>query len=225
MTDPAIPLPSILDAASLEPGVTRFWLVRHALVEENARARLYGIRDVPLCPESLVAQEPMYRALARRLPQRDASWYVTPLSRTRRTLEAIARWRDAPIRPDVVEELLEQDLGDWAGLRHAELPPLLARPPHPFWPPAADEVPPGGESFDAVCARVAGALDRLAEGHRGGEVVAVSHGGAIRAAVAHALGLTGEQSLRLSVQNLSVTVLERHDAAWRVVSVNELPGI
>ena len=217
-------LPSILDAVSLEPGVTRFWLVRHALVEENARGFLYGIRDVPLCPESLVAQDAMYRALARRLPAR-ARWYVTSLSRTRRTLEAIARFRDDEVAPDIADGLLEQDLGDWAGLRHAELPPLLGRPAHPFWPLAADEVPPRGESFDAVCRRVGPALETLAERHAGGEIVAVSHGGAIRAAVAHALDLTAGQALRLSVQNLSVTVLERHDRAWRAVSVNELPGV
>ena len=28
---------------------TRFWLIRHAIVDENARAMLYGIMDVPLC--------------------------------------------------------------------------------------------------------------------------------------------------------------------------------
>ena len=217
-------LPSILDAVGLEPGLTRFWLIRHALVEENARARLYGIRDVPLCPESLVAQVPMYQALAARLPD-EADWIVTPLSRTRRTADAIAAWR--PHKPELAVEpgLIEQDLGDWQGLAHAELPPLLSQPAHPFWPVAADERPPGGESFVDVCARVGATLDRLAERHRGREVVAISHGGAIRAAVAHALALTAAQSLQLSVQNLSVTILERHEAAWRVVSINELPGV
>ncbi len=43
---------------------TRFWLIRHALVEENARAILYGIMDVPLCETTLLEQAPMYRALA-----------------------------------------------------------------------------------------------------------------------------------------------------------------
>ena len=47
---------------------TRFWLIRHAVVAENERARLYGIRDVQLCPDSLIAQVPMYRALAALLP-------------------------------------------------------------------------------------------------------------------------------------------------------------
>ena len=41
---------------------TKFWLIRHAIVAENERAQLYGIRDVQLCPESLLAQAPMYRA-------------------------------------------------------------------------------------------------------------------------------------------------------------------
>jgi broad specificity phosphatase PhoE len=166
----------------------------------------------------------MYRALAERLP-RDAHWVVTPLSRTRRTADAIARW--LPSIPELAVEpgLIEQDLGEWQGLAHADLPPRLVQPAHPFWPVAADEVPPGGESFAQVCDRVGDAMERLAQAHRGREMVVVSHGGAIRAAVAHALRLTPEQALLLSVQNLSVTVLERHDRSWRVVSVNELPGL
>jgi hypothetical protein len=52
---------------------TRFWLIRHAIVDENARAMLYGIMDVPLCETSLLEQAPMYQALAARLP-RPALW-------------------------------------------------------------------------------------------------------------------------------------------------------
>ena len=67
---------------------TSFWLIRHALVAENARAFLYGVMDVPLCESALVEQGPIYRTLAGRLP-RQADWLVTPLSRTRRTAETI----------------------------------------------------------------------------------------------------------------------------------------
>ena len=52
-------------------------------------------------------------------------------------------------------------------------------------------------------------------------MVVVSHGGAIRAAVAHALRISADNALHLSVQNLSLTRLERHPAGWRVVCVNE----
>ena len=202
---------------------TRFWLIRHALVEENARAILYGVMDVPLCETTLLEQAPMYRALAQRLP-RPAVWAVTPLSRTRRTAEAIFRAGYPPVEPQIEPGLIEQSLGEWQGLPHADLPARLALPKHAFWPLAGDEVPPGGESMEAVIARTGAALERLANTNRDRDVVIVSHGGTIRAAVAHALRIEADNALHLSIQNLSLTRLERTPEGWRVVCVNELPG-
>ena len=71
-----------------------------------------------------------------------------------------------------------------------------------------------------VILRVGRAMDRLAAAYDGRDVVIVSHGGAIRAAVAHAIGIGADNALHLAVQNLSVTRLERQDDAWRVVCVN-----
>ena len=201
--------------------VTRFWLIRHALVEENARAMLYGTMDVPLCPDALVADAPMYRALAARLP-RPAAWVVTPLSRTVLTAEALFRAGYPAQSPAVEPDLIEQDLGEWQGLAHAHLPAKLRLPAHAFWPLGGEEIPPGGESMAAVIERVGRAMERLALAHAGRDVVVVSHGGAIRAAVAHAIGIKADNALHLSVQNLSLTWLERHEGGWRVVCVNEV---
>jgi alpha-ribazole phosphatase len=201
---------------------TRFWLIRHAIVDENARAMLYGTMDVELCPHSLEAQGPMYAALGQRLP-RPATWVVTPLSRTRRTAEAIFRAGYPPADLAVEPGLIEQSLGEWQGLPHADLPAKLTLPAHAFWPLGGKEHPPGGESMVAVIARVGAALERLVT-RLGGDVVVVSHGGAIRAAVAHALGIGPDNALHLSVHNLSLTRMERHRAGWRVVCVNETPG-
>jgi len=203
--------------------MTGFWLIRHALVDENARAILYGTMDVELCASTLLEQTPMYRALAQRLP-RPASWTVTPLSRTRRTAEAIFAAGYPRATLTVEPDLIEQSLGEWQGLPHAALPPLLTLPVPPFWPLAALEHPPGGETMAHVIARVGAALERLAVSHAGRDVVVVMHGGSIRAAVAHALRIAPDAALQLSVQNLSLTRLERHETAWRVVCVNELPG-
>jgi len=202
---------------------TNLWLIRHALVEENARAILYGTMDVELCPTTLVEQAPMYRALAERLP-RPANWVVTPLSRTRRTAQAIFA-AGYPVQELTVEPgLIEQHLGEWQGLVHAALPARLAQPKHPFWPLAGTELPPGGETFVEMIARVGPAIEALAVRYPGQDVVAVSHGGAIRAAVAHCLRIGADNALHLSVNNLSLTRLERHDDGWRVVCVNEMPG-
>ena len=75
-----------------------------------------------------------------------------------------------------------------------------------------------------VIERVGETLERLATQHPGEDVIIVSHGGAIRAAVAHCLRIGPDNALHLTVQNLSLTRLERSPNGWRVVCVNELPG-
>ena len=203
---------------------TGFWILRHAIVEENARAMLYGIMDVPICEISLVEQVSIYRGLARRLPH-DAAWRVTPLSRTRRTAEAIFA-AGYPRKPLEIEpELIEQSLGEWQGLVHAALPARLELAAHAFWPLGGEERPPGGESMAEVIVRVGPALERLAAGHDGGDVVIVSHGGTIRAMLAHAIAARPDTVLHFAIQNLSLTRLERHPEGWRVVCVNELAGV
>jgi broad specificity phosphatase PhoE len=202
---------------------TNFWLLRHALVEQNARARLYGTLDVPLCPETLLAQTPAYQSLAHHLP-RPANWVVTPLCRTRMTADAIIAAGYPAASFQVEPDLVEQCLGDWQGLPHAELPERLQTPAHPFWPLSADERPPGGETLIEVLARVGPAMERLAQQFLGQQVVIVSHGGAIRMAIAHAMGIAAGASLHLAIQNLSVTRLERFHAGWRVVGVNAVAG-
>lgn len=201
---------------------TRFWLIRHAPVSERARKILYGTMDVELCAESLAEAAPLCHLIALRLP-RPAFWVVSPLSRTRLTADAIFA-AGYPRTVAVVEPaMIEQNLGAWQGLTHAELPQHLANPAHPFWPLAGRERPPGGESMADVIHRVGPSLESLAARHAGSDIVIVSHGGAIRAAVAHALGLSADAALSFSVHNLSLTRLERYPEAWRVVSVNELP--
>jgi alpha-ribazole phosphatase len=200
--------------------MTRFWLLRHAIVEPTARAVLYGRMDVGLCKPSLQEQAPAYRAIARRLP-RDAVWVVTPLSRTARTADAIQQAGYPATEAKIEPGLIEQDLGDWQGLPHADLPARLSEPAHAFWPLGATETPPGGESMDHVVARVGVTLENLAVAHAGQDVVAISHGGAIRAALAHATGTDARATLHFAIQNLSLTVIERFPEGWRVVCVNE----
>jgi broad specificity phosphatase PhoE len=176
--------------------------------------------DVAICDAQLAAEAALYRWLAARLPQ-PARWAATPLGRTRATAAAIFAAgypaQELAIEPD----LAEQALGAWQGISHEALTERLRAPPHPFWPHAAAERPPGGESLDDVRARVGPVIERLAEA--GGDHVVVAHGGTIRAALAHALDLDAHRALMFSVKNLSLTMLERHGAHWRVVAVNEEP--
>jgi alpha-ribazole phosphatase len=203
---------------------TRFWLIRHAIVEENARSLIYGTMDVELCPHSLEAQVPMYRALARRLP-RPAVWLASPLSRTQRTAAAIFRAGYPEQTLTIEPDLIELAFGDWQGLAHDALPERPNQTTHPFWLLGGEERPPGGESMADGIHRIGAVLERLATRHAGRDVVAVSHGGAIRAAVAHALRIAADTALHLSVENISLTRLDHTPRGWRVACVNELPGV
>ncbi|GAB4370928.1 MAG: histidine phosphatase family protein [Kiloniellaceae bacterium] len=210
---------------------TRWWWIRHAPVVGHD-GRLYGSLDV----DCDCSDEPRFRALAARLPA-DAVWVVTPLKRTRATATAIARHH--PAAPDAfhVEPLLaEQNFGAWQGLTYADLD-AAAGDSHRgaawrrFWLAPAEAVPPGGESFAAMSARVARAIEDLTRRHAGRDIVCVSHGGPIRAALAHALAVGPEQALRFSVDTCSLTRLEhfaeenappgeRLGGAWRIAGVN-----
>lgn len=210
--------------------MTRWWWIRHAPVVGHD-GRIYGALDV----DCDCGDEGQFRALAAGLPQ-GAAWVVTPLSRTRATAEAILRHHDDAgniIAADFeIEPLLaEQNFGSWQGLSHAELAEQRSGAWHRFWLAPAEEEPPGGESFAALTARVAEAIDRLTRRHAGRDIVCVSHGGPIRAALAKALGVTPEQALSFAVDNCSLTRLdhfpaetkglgERPGGTWRITQVN-----
>ena len=203
----------------------RWWWVRHAPVVDHA-GKLYGQRDVP-CD---VSDSRAFAALSVALPP-DAVWVTSHLSRARDTAAAIiSASRAVPARLTEDPDFAEQSFGDWAGLSWEEIaaqdPALHAR----FWNDPVGLPPPGGESFSAVIARVASAIERMSAAHRG-DIVAVAHGGVIRAALALALALEPTRAMAVRVDNLSLTrldlvaggTLRGKGGAWRVVGVNRPP--
>src|SRR3546814_1301900 len=91
-------------------------------------------------------------------------------------LAAVARHLPAGPEAFHVEPLLaEQDFGGWQGLTYAELAAGRSGAWHRFWLAPAEEVPPGGESFAALAARVATAIDALTRRTAGRDIVCVSH--------------------------------------------------
>lgn len=212
-----------LDEPELPRGVTRFWLIRHAVVEAQARKVMYGALDVDVCAETMVQQTAGYRSLAKRLPQ-GAVWVSSPLKRAKDTANKLQEFSpDRTEKLQIDESFIEQSIGDWHGTPHGDFPALLSLPPNPFWSLAASETPPAGESMLDVAARIGRALEKRASDYEGRDTVIVSHGGAIRAALAHALQVHPETALRFSIQNLSLSIIERIDGLWRVIKVNELP--
>ena len=206
---------------------TRFWWVRHAPVAHGGR--IYGQMDLS-CDCSDTA---LFTGLAEQLP-RSAVWVTSNLRRTYETATAIVRAGLPGPEPIpgpgavAIADLAEQNFGEWQGLTYEELEEARAGDFHRFWRAPAHESPPGGESFVAMIERVSRAIHQLVETYAGDDIIAVAHGGTIRAALVLALGLDPEASLAFTIENCSITRIDRLDGpgmghGWRVVTVNRPP--
>ena len=167
-----------------------FYLIRH-LEPRGARGICYGRRDLPCDERTLTSGAAALRA---RLPEellRDSPIFTSPLLRCRALAQALA----APRTPSIADELIELDFGSWEGIRWDALP----RDEMDAW---AHDVwryrPGGGESAAMVeerwrrwCARVA---------PLGVEsVIAVTHAGVIRAALAASGALPRDEAASASI--------------------------
>lgn len=199
---------------------TRWWWIRHAPVTSDG-GRIYGQSDI----DCDVSDRAAFAALAASLPQH-AVWVVSNLKRTQMTARAIREAGLAAPEPIVEPDLAEQNFGAWQGRIRAEI--YAERHDwRGFWLAPARTAPPGGESFVDLMRRSERAILRLNERHGGRDIVAIAHGGTIRAALALALRLDPEVALAFSSDNLALTRLDHIAAhggeAWRVGGVNLPP--
>jgi broad specificity phosphatase PhoE len=201
---------------------TRWWWVRHAPVR-NDGGNIYGQKDI----ECDTSDREVFEAVAKILP-RGAVWVSSNLKRTHQTAEAI--WAAGFPKPESMPweaDFAEQHLGDWQGMNRAAF--VASRPAGSSWFADISVPAPGGESFMDLYNRVCGAIDRINLAQAGQDVIAVGHGGTIKAAVGLALGGQPEKGLAFDIDNCSVTRLDHFASAggsnWRLPMVNQQPWI
>jgi broad specificity phosphatase PhoE len=170
--------------------VTTILLARHGETDWNRDDRFQGHADPPLN----AAGRKQARVLADALAGEPlAAVYTSPLRRAAETAEIVA----APhgLRAEPVEGLREVDVGFWEGLTRAD---LEQRYPERFrrWLVEHEQGWEDGETYAEMGRRVVPALLALAERHDGGRILAVTHGGPIRAAIAAAAGITHAEARR-----------------------------
>jgi broad specificity phosphatase PhoE len=172
-------------AASAMPRPTVYY-IRHGETDWNIAGRLQGRRDVPLNARGRAqgshCGEILCGLFAR--DNRDPAgldYVSSPLARACQTME-LARaalglgaqgYRHEP-------RLVEIAFGDWEGFTIAQLhvrdPARIALREHDKW----HFVPPGGESYEMVSARIAEWYESLAN-----DTVVTAHGGTARGLIAH----------------------------------------
>jgi probable phosphoglycerate mutase len=150
-------------------------LARHAETVFNAAARMQGhMAHTPLTRTGIAQAEAMGAALAAAIgPTTDRDLWVSPSGRTQQTAAIVGEHLGRPFfdwRTDA--RLLEIDVGDWEGRYYAD----IVAESGPIVDPAQglfSAVPPNGEWFPAIAARLA---DWLAGLDPARPVLAISHG-------------------------------------------------
>lgn len=190
------------------------YLVRHAQSEWNAAGRWQGQADPPLSEHG----QAQVAALAQRFPAADVTHVVTSdLVRAVDTAAPLAA--RFGVEPIVDVDLREIDVGSWSGRTREE---IGAEDPAALDLYFQGRVGwTGGETYEEHeerCERAAARLDGL---DTNGTVVAVTHGGTIRALVLALLRIDHDHRSRFSgIRHTSLTHLSRGPHGWRLVTFN-----
>ncbi len=157
------------------------YFVRHGETDWNAEGRYQGSRDIPLNNRGRGQADLNGKLLSQLLKRSgrqatDFSWYVSPLGRTRETMDRIRAGVGEPL-PDLTIDprLIEISFGIHEGRLHTEIADtamaIAGERDASFW----HFRPAEGESYDDVAGRVRDFGASLT-----GPSVIVSHGGILR---------------------------------------------
>jgi len=192
--------------------VTTILLARHGETDWNRENRFQGHADPPLNEAGRAQAAELAAAL---VAEPLAAVYSSPLRRAFETAQILA----APhgLEPVPVDALREVHVGSWQGLTRAEIeqrfPEQFAR-----WL-NYEQGWEDGESYEEMSRRVIAALLELAAAPEGKRILAVSHGGPVRAAYALADGITHSEARRRGpvVANAFVAEFAVEDGVFRRV--------
>lgn len=177
---------------------TRLSFISHARTEAQRLGRF--ALDEPPEPKSLEKTALIASAL-----KKPVRILCAPEARTLQTAQALGG------EIEIIPELEDYDAGDWKGHSLADLqqniPQTLAD-----WIKHPDQAPHGGESVQALCARVAAWLDTFREE---GHFAVVTHPFVIRAAILHTLKASTASFNLIDIEPLAVVDLRFNDR-WRL---------
>ena len=188
--------------------------VRHGRTAWNADKRFQGHADIPLDDEGR-AQATALAALLRN--DRIDAAVSSDLVRAAETARIVLGPRDVPLRLD--PDWREMQFGDWEGLTWDQ---ILVANPHLD---AANETavkaytPVGGETFDALCERIARAVERItADVPADASVLVATHAGPLHALLRV---LLGDTQLKVRFLTASVTRFRRTNGVWTLARLNQ----
>lgn len=185
--------------------------VRHGESEGNALGVFQGSADYPLSELGLRQAE----AAAGRLADAGATAiYSSELSRASVTGDIIAARAGLPVERR--EALGERGFGEGQGLTWEQIRERWGADVQI----GAGQIP-GEEPLGEFRERVGEEVDTLVERHADDLAICATHGGVVGMLVAHVLGLSAGERVRMRVSNCSLTVVETERGRAVLTSVND----
>ena len=179
--------------------------IRHGETDWNRELRFQGQRDIPLNDIGRRQAARNGRAVAGILAAREWRLIASPLGRSLETMRIVLAAAGQPDRPfDIDPALMEAHFGDWEGLTLSD---VGARHPEAAKARDADKwgyVPPRGESYSMLSARVAIWLKTLSA-----PAFVVAHGGILRALIHQLAGSPPHDAPHLAVPQDRVILFTR----------------
>jgi alpha-ribazole phosphatase len=195
----------------------RLILIRHGETDWNSSLRYQGHGAVPLNERGRMQA----RKAAERLTRYNATaLYTSDIVRASETAAIIGA--AVKLQPQPVKDLREIDVGQWEGLTPEELYRRFPEHMQEYERDPARTVRIGGESYAQLQQRALKALNDIHAAHHGDEtVLAVSHGGTIRALLCHVIDLDLRNFGRMWLDNGSFTELRYGSNGWRLMRLND----
>lgn len=182
--------------------MTKLYLVRHGETEWNKSGRIQGKTDTELSDEGMKQAQ----QLAKRLVAEDINFvYSSSLKRAFKTAEIIIENRKCGIvKSDQYHEIC---LGPWEGMTINDIIEKYGEHYRVYREDPANFKLPGAETFMDLSDRTYNAIKEIVSSHKGSNILVVSHGTAIKAAIIKILGIDIINYNKFKIDNASISVI------------------
>jgi len=208
--------------------IPRLFLIRHGETEWSLNGRHTGTTDIPLTQrgEEQISSRAGHIVGEGKLidPKNLCHVFVSPRQRADRTFHLLFAGVDHTPSHSLTEEVREWDYGDYEGLLTHEI--NEKSPGWSIWKTGC----PGGESAEAMCARVDSVIHKVHEIHRqyfeegkgSRDVLIVAHGHFSRVLIARWVEFSLELGTHFNVEPAGVAVLSYNHQSLKEPALNGL---
>jgi alpha-ribazole phosphatase len=189
--------------------------VRHGYVGAQYDGRFVGSTDAPLADKG-PAQVACLAETAKTLD--GAKCFCSPMLRTRQTADAMLR--PVGLSYEMDDDLREIDFGSWESKTFQEISVSDPEGVSKWADYAPDFAFPDGERIQDFNERVRGVAERVAN-DPSKTVLAVTHGGVIRALICHFLGLDLRNYLLFEVKQASISKIAIYEGKGVLTQLND----